>query len=401
MLLWTTLKTAISSLLANKFRTLLAMLGIIIGVGAVISMLAIGAGARRQVMEEVGAYGANFLTVRPQYSEEDGAASENVVPTLTLEDGQAVAQEVADVDGVTPLTFSWSVVQFGGANTGASVVGVAPPFFSIRNFPIQNGRALTERDATAYVAVIGADIAEKLFPQSDPVGARVKINEKSFQVVGVLKRKGDAQWRGADALVILPVEVFMKKIFGVEALDELNVQVNRAENVNAVIARVITLLRRRHHLRPRQSNDFHIRSQEAVLEMQMAMQDTFRVLLASIAGISLLVGGIGIMNIMLVTVRERTKEIGIRKAIGARDRDVLRQFLLEALMMCFIGGLLGVAAGVGSSYLLDRYSTHRTVVELYSLVLSLGVASSVGVFFGYYPASRAAKLNTIDALRYE
>lgn len=393
---------AISSLLANKFRTFLAMLGIIIGVAAVIAMLAIGAGARHQIMDRINSFGANFLQISPQHSEENGAVTEDVVPTLTVSDAEAIINEVEHVVSVSPVVNNWGLCKFGSRNFGATVYGVSPPYFDIRNFILEKGDFFTdlEDDHGGCVAVIGADVAEKIFPpEIDSIGKTMKIDERNFKVIGQLKRKGG--W-GNDNVVMIPNTVSMKKVNAVTSLNEIDVKIDAPENLDKVTAQIVTLLRRRHKLRATRSNDFHIRSQEAILEMVQGSNKVFEILLASVAGISLLVGGIGIMNIMMVTVRERTKEIGIRKAVGARNRDVLRQFLLESIMMCTIGGLLGVGFGCGASYAIGHYfKEFKTVIEMYSVLLSLGVASSVGIFFGWYPASRAAKLDTIEALRYE
>ena len=402
MLYWTTFKVALSSLLANKFRTFLAMLGIIIGVSAVISMLAIGAGARLKVMEKVSEFGTNFLFLRPQQSEEDGVATEEVKPTLTLEDALAIVG-VEGVESVTPMVWNGGNISRRGRNSWASMPGVTAPFFDIRNFAIEAGRAFTdeENDECARLVVIGPDVKNRLFEEhEDPLGKDVWINDINFTVIGLTKRKGDSQWRGADRMVFMPVNTAMKRVFGTETLHEVNIKVVSSDMLYPVIARITTLLRRRNNLRDNQSNNFHLRSQDAVIEMEADVQKTFRILLATIAGISLLVGGIGIMNIMLVTVKERTREIGVRKAIGARDRDILRQFLFEAIFMCGIGGAIGCGLGILASDLIQRYTEYTTIVDPTSVVVSFSVSAAVGIFFGYYPASRAASLNTIDALRY-
>lgn len=403
MLYWTTFKVALSSLFANKFRTFLAMLGIIIGVAAVIAMLGIGAGAQRKVLAKVSEFGTNFLFVRPQPSEENGVAVEDTKPTLTIRDAQDILNKVHGVTAVGAMVWNGGQVSRNAQNTWTQIVGITGTVLDIRNFKIDRGRVFSDREDAvgARVAVITSDVVNRLFPDEDPVGQEIWINEFVFKVVGTIKRKGDTDWKGADRLVFIPLNTAMKRAFGNESLDELNVQVADKEMLTQAIAQMTVLLRRNHNLRVSRSNDFHIMSQDAVLEMAMEVQNTFRILLATIAGISLLVGGIGIMNIMLVTVKERTREIGVRKAIGAREKDILRQFLLEAVFMCGIGGAIGCGLGIGSSLLIDAYTEYKTVIEPISIILSFSVSAAVGVFFGYYPASRAAALDTIDALRYE
>ncbi len=404
MLYWTTFKVALSSLFANKFRTFLAMLGIIIGVAAVIAMLGIGSGAQRKVLAKVSEFGTNFLFVKPQPSEENGVTVEDTKPTLTIRDAEDILQKVQGIRSIGAMVWNGGQVSRNALNTWTQIVGITNTVLDIRNFKVDRGRVFTEKEdsAGARVAVITSDVVARLFPDGEnPVGQEIWINEFVFKVIGTIKRKGDSDWKGADRLVFIPLNTAMKRAFGNESLDEMNVHVFDKDQIPQVIAQTTVLLRRNHHLRARQSNDFHIMSQDAVLEMAMDVQNTFRILLATIAGISLLVGGIGIMNIMLVTVKERTREIGVRKAIGAREKDILRQFLLEAVFMCGIGGAIGCGLGIGSSLLIDTYTEYKTVIEPISVIISFSVSAAVGVFFGYYPASRAASLDTIDALRYE
>lgn len=403
MLYWTTLKVAVGSLFANKFRTFLAMLGIIIGVAAVIAMLGIGAGAQQKVMQRVSAFGTNFLWIRPQASEENGVALDDVRPTLTVQDAWIILQKIPGVKAVAALIWNSGRVSYRAKNAWLPICGTAHTLFAIRNLPLQNGRLFTDTEdqSGARVAVIGADVVARLFePEENPVGKEIWINDFVFKIIGVLKKKGNDGWN-VDRLIFLPLKTAMLRTLGNESLDEINVQVGDKSQIPRIIAHSTVLLRRNHRLRPSQSSDFHIGSQDAVLEMALEMENTFRILLATIAGISLLVGGIGIMNIMLVTVKERTREIGVRKAIGAREKDILRQFLLEAIFMCGIGGAIGCGIGLGTSALIDHFSSYKTLVEPLSVVLSFSVSAAVGVFFGYYPASRAASLDTIDALRYE
>jgi putative ABC transport system permease protein len=288
-------------------------------------------------------------------------------------------------------------------NSGTSVMGVAVTYLPLRNFEIEKGRLFTngEEARMARVIILGPVTAENLFGTEDPVGATIKVNGINFEVIGITKAKGDQGWFNPDDNAFVPYTVAMKQLFGLEYLREISVKCARQDDLNQVQDAIIELIRKRHRTQPGMPNDIEIRNQADLLSTATEVTRTFTILLGAVASISLLVGGIGIMNIMLVTVTERTREIGIRKAIGARDRDILRQFLFEAILMSAIGGVIGVGAGVGAAKALSAMTNFITVIEPHNVVMAMLFAAGVGIFFGYYPARRAAQLNPIDALRYE
>ena len=276
-------------------------------------------------------------------------------------------------------------------------------YFGIRNFEIERGRAFTEDEVARNmrVAVLGAEVVETLFDKSDPLGEKIKVKGINFQVIGILKSKGDQGWHNPDNQIIIPYTTAMKQLFGLAKLQEIDVQAQDGSNLAEVESSISTVLRQRHRIQPGAPDDFHVRNQADIIEMASDFSRTFTILLGGIASISLLVGGIGIMNIMLVTVTERTREIGIRKAIGAKERHILQQFLIEAILMSSIGGMIGVAAGMGAANLMSHMTRFATLVEIESILLSLSFSAGVGIFFGFYPSKRAARLDPIEALRYE
>ena len=408
MMMWMLAKVGIKALLANKLRSFLAVLGIIIGVGAVISMLALGAGTRESIMKRVSSMGTNLLIVRPGLAGRRGIMT-GVSQTMTLEDAYAVAAEVPGIDWVSPVVSSSLQLKYFNKNAQTSTYGVAPSYLTVRNFEIEHGRNFTdlEVERMARVVVIGPTTAENLFGKDEPVGETIKVKGVNFQVIGVLKAKGDQGWSNPDDQALIPVTTAMKQILGVERLREIDVLTSPSNSGNAPVVEGITqLLRRRHRLADGAENDFNIHDQAEMISMATSFGTTMSILLGSLGGISLLVGGIGIMNIMLVTVAERTREIGLRKAIGARERDIRNQFLFESVLVSGCGGVLGVLLGVGLAMLIPVLANlsgaeFSTLVEWKSIAIALGVSVAVGIFFGYYPASRAAKLDPVEALRYE
>ena len=402
MLFWTTIKVALKSLLANKLRSFLSMLGIIIGVGAVISMLALGHGAEKQIMDRITSMGANLLIVRAGQHGRRGVRTADS-ETLKLEDAQALLEQVRGIDMLSPIVQGSGQFKYMNNNKRSSIIGGAVTYLPIRNYIVERGRTFTEGEVehSARVAVLGPATVEELFEDEDPLEKNIKINGTNFKVVGVLKAKGDQGFFNPDDQAIIPYTTAMKQLLGVDYLREIDMQMARGENQEEVQARAEAVLRKRHRIQPGQEDDFNIRNMAEFAETVVETSKTFTFLLASVAAISLLVGGIGIMNIMLVTVTERTREIGIRKAIGAKNRDILIQFLFEALIMSALGGLLGVAAGVGGAQAIARFSTFPSVVQLSSILLALFFSAGVGIFFGFYPARRAALLDPIDALSYE
>lgn len=402
MLLWTIIKVAFKSLMANKLRSFLAMLGIIVGVGAVISMLALGAGAKKQVMERVTAMGTNLISIQPGGERRGGVRSESN-ENLTVKDAEAILQKVAGIESVAPVARGRVQIKYFNENINSAVTGVSLSYFSIRNFIVEKGRPFTsvEEDRAARVAVLGADSVKQLFGERDPIDEIIRIKKVNFRVIGVLKAKGEQGWFNPDEMVVIPYSTAMKQILGQEYLNEINVKAKQDADLESVMEDITRLLRHRHRIRPGGEDDFHLHNRAEIVEMASSFAQTFAILLGGIASISLVVGGIGIMNIMLVTVTERTKEIGVRKAIGARNRDILRQFLVESIIISGLGGLFGMLLGFGVAYAIRQLTEHQTVVEIYSIILALAVSAFVGIFFGYYPARRAAMLDPIEALRYE
>ncbi len=401
MLLWTILKVGVKSLLANKMRTILAMLGIIIGVGAVIAMLALGSGAQKQVMDRFTAMGTNLLSISPGQRGIHGVVS-GTQQTLRLEDALAIAREVKDVTRVAPQVQGGVQLKYLNKNTRTNVLGTAVTNFAIRDMKVERGRFFTEgeTDRMARVAVIGPIAAKNVFGDNDPVNEMVKINGINFRVIGLTKAKGEG-WGSPDDRITIPYTTAMQQIFGTDVLRGIDLQSESEAELEQVQKDVTALLRKRHRLAAEAENDFEIRNMAEIRESANQVTGTFKNLLGGIAAISLLVGGIGIMNIMLVTVTERTREIGIRKAIGATEANILVQFLAEAVIISGLGGLIGLGLGVALAWVVPRFIPLPSLVQWSSSVLALTVSAGVGIFFGFYPAWRAARLDPIEALRYE
>ena len=420
MHLWAIVRVALRSLAANKTRTFLTMLGVIIGVGSVIAMLAIGQGAKNQVSRQFDNLGLTTLSMWPQLKPSGGLRINDAM-TLTLGDAEAVRRDLPDVLGSAPEVAGYMQIVRGNRNFRARVVGTTADYMHVRAFTIERGRNFTheeDEDVRQY-CVLGPDAVEELFePGEDPLGARVKIAGKFFTVIGVVTPKGDNGFLRVDNFVYIPLSVALKRIFGEipgagRALNAIHVRMDASGDdliakMKVAEQRLERLMRERHNLSPDEPADFKIRNMTEFLRQSEETARTFTLLLAGVAGISLLVGGIGIMNIMVVTVTERTREIGIRKAIGARPWDILKQFIIESLVVSTLGGLLGVALGLGLAELLPKLSEwipgfphFETAPTLSSVLLSFGFAAAVGVVFGWYPARKAARLNTIEALRYE
>lgn len=401
MLFWIIIKVGVKSLLANKLRSILAMLGIIIGVAAVIAMLAMGSGAQKQVMDRFTAMGTNLLTISPGQRGSHGVVS-GTQQNLTLEDAQAITKEVKDVNMVAPGVQGGVQLKYLNKNTRTNLYGTAITYFTIRNMQIDRGRAFSEGevDRTARVAVIGPTAAKNVFGENDPLNETVKVNGINFKIVGITKAKGDG-WGSPDDRIIIPYTTAMQQIFGIKYLRGIDIQADEGAALDKVQADVTALLRKQHRLQPNVEADFEIRNMADIRDSANQVTSTFKYLLGGIAAISLLVGGIGIMNIMLVTVTERTREIGVRKAIGATEGNILAQFLAESVIISGLGGLIGLGLGVGISKMIPRFSPMTTLVDWSSAILAIAVAASIGIFFGFYPAWRAAQLDPIEALRHE
>ncbi len=401
MLFWTIVKVGVKSLWANKLRSFLAMLGIIFGVGSVISMLALGAGSRNQVMARLSAMGTDLLIIRPGQAGSAGVIS-GARQTLEVSDAEAILAEVPGVRSVAPGIGRGAQVKYLNRNTRTNVFGTAVSYLGIRDFEIDHGRAFTEAetDRNARVAVLGPVAADHLFGGIEPVGETIKIKGINFRVLGVLKARGDLGFFNPDDQILIPYTTAMNQLFGVDFLGEIDVRADQ-EDLDAVSGSVTTLLRKRHRVQEDAPNDFRIQNQAEILRTAQEILRVFAILLGSIAGLSLLVGGIGIMNIMLVTVTERTREIGIRKAVGARESSIMMQFLLESVIISGLGGCFGVVLGVAVAHAIAFFSTYPTEIEPGAVLLALSFAAAVGIFFGFYPARRAARLDPVEALRYE
>jgi putative ABC transport system permease protein len=324
------------------------------------------------------------------------------VATLTSADAKAIAA-LADVATVAPEAGKTAQVKYMSANTSTTVLGATPSWTAVNNFALQSGRFIDDQDdrTSAKVAVLGATPAAELFPDGDPVGMRIKIKSSNFEVIGVLVSKGQSGYRNPDDQIVVPLNTAQRRLFGLRSVRSINVQVASEEAMDRAQTAIEGLLRERHRIAQGAPSDFNIRNQKEIMDTMGEVSDTFTALLAAVAAVSLLVGGIGIMNIMLVSVTERTREIGIRKAVGARRRDIMFQFLVESVVLSGLGGIFGIAAGVGVAEIIASTGSWSTVVSGDSIALAFGVSATIGVFFGLYPARKAAQLDPIEALRHE
>ncbi|HLU25033.1 MAG TPA: ABC transporter permease [Longimicrobiales bacterium] len=403
MLIGETLRVAIGAIRANKLRSFLTMLGIIIGIAAVITMIALGEGAQRAVEARLAQLGTNVLTVRP--GQEFFGGIDRGENRLTVRSAEALLENPVNIAAVSPEMQRRHQVVYGGANSNSQIVGVWPSYFAIHNHKVAAGRIFTEGEdrGRRRVAVLGAAVGERLgiSDTRELVDKTIRIRGIPFEVIGVLEPKGDQGFMNPDANIYIPLATAQFRIFGTDRVGAIYVQAVSEDAMDPAIAEIDTKIRRVHRLRPGQPSNFNIRNQTTLLSTFQETTRTFTFLLAGIAAVSLLVGGIGIMNIMLVSVTERTREIGIRKALGARRRDILLQFLIEALVLCLAGGAIGLAAGIGGAHALQRLANWNTAVAPEAVGLAFGFAAFVGIFFGLWPARRAASLDPIIALRYE
>jgi len=401
------IKISLRELANNKSRTFLTMLGIIIGVGAVIAMLAIGQGSKSSIRNQISEMGSNMLTIRPGADQGPGGArlSEDDMQTLKLEDFEAIRDQSSYFVAISPGVSSSGQAIFGANNTPTTINGVNEEFLDIRKYVISDGDMFTEKDikSSAKVCVIGQTIVETLFPNGeDPVGQSIRFGKIPFKVIGVLQGKGDnSMGQDQDDIILAPYTTVMKRILAVTYLQSIYASVANENDTEVAQAQIEEILRNRHKINPSADDDFSVRTQKEMLTMMTSTTDMMTTLLAAVAGISLIVGGIGIMNIMYVSVTERTREIGLRMSIGAKGKDILTQFLIEAVLISFTGGLIGVLLGIASSYSIKWLANWPIEIQGYSVFLSFVVCSATGIFFGWYPAKRASQLDPIDAIRYE
>jgi putative ABC transport system permease protein len=406
-------KISIKGLGTNRLRSALTMLGVVIGVTAVVSLLSIGRGSQTAITSRIESMGTNLLFIRPGATTEDGVRqASGTASTLTLEDAEVIVEQITTVAAVAPQTSAMVQVVAGRQNVRTQVIGVTPEYEAVRNFPVSYGDFISQANVQtrAMVVVLGSDVANTLFPDSDPVGQTVKINSYQYKVIGVLVSKGSTVGGSQDDQILAPITTVQVRLAtqttssGEHVVQTINVQVKSSKVTDIAIQAITDLLRERHRITG-DTNDFSISSQQDTIETLQQTTQVWVIFLGAIAGISLLVGGIGIMNIMLVSVTERTREIGIRKAVGAKKMDILLQFLTEAAILSFLGGGLGVLAGLGVSHLISGINLNgqaiETVISADIPILAVSVSAAIGIIFGLYPAFRAANLNPIDALRYE
>ena len=392
----------------NKMRSALTMLGIIIGVGAVIAMLSIGMGASKRIAEQISSIGSNLIMILPGATTSAGVRmGSGTQTTLTIADAEAIQNECPAVSDVAPIHNGVAQVVFGSQNWSTGVTGTTPGMLAIRDWPLEAGRPFTQQDVrnAAKVCLLGRTVADNLFGEANPVGQVVRIEKVPFSVIGLLSVKGQSpQGQDQDDSIYVPITTAQKKLFGTTfpgMVRRIMAKARSMEDMETAERQITELLRQRHHIGSKQENDFTIRNLTSIMQTAEQSTQVMTLLLAAIASVSLLVGGIGIMNIMLVSVTERTREIGIRMAIGAKTWDIRLQFIIEALTLSLIGGIAGIVAGITSSQLISMIAGWTTIISPYSILLAFGFSGLVGIFFGFYPAYKASLLNPIEALRYE
>jgi putative ABC transport system permease protein len=400
------IRVALRALARNKLRTILTMLGIIIGVGAVICTVAIGQGASQSVQDQIKSLGDNMIMVMAGSINQGGVRlGSSATKTLTADDGDAIKNSVPNVTAESPSVGASAQMVNGNQNWNTRLTGASPDFFTIRSWGVSEGGVFSARDVTmaSNVCVIGQTVADQLFTGgADPVGQLIRINNLPFTVIGVLVKKGQSSFgQDQDDTVIVPYTTVQKKISGISWVQQLMVSVANEDDIESAMTSMSALLRQRHKLRTNEDDDFMVRSPDELAQASAQTSQILTYLLGSVASVSLLVGGIGIMNIMLVSVTERTREIGVRMAVGATESDVKMQFLSEAMVLSFLGGSVGIVLGVIASAIISNLLNWTTLVSTTSIIVAVFFSAGVGVFFGYYPASKAAQLDPIEALRYE
>lgn len=400
-----TVRIALRGLRVNKMRSALTMLGIIIGVAAVITMLAVGEGAKTSLAKSIASLGSNMILVIPGSTTAGGARSgSGNTSTLIPEDAQAVANEASAVEVAAPMVRGNGQIVYADRNWSTSIIGTSEEYEQVREWPVTKGRFLNRQDVDGRTknCLIGTRVADELFGDEDPLNKVIRIKSVPFSVVGVLETKGQSpNGQEQDDVIMVPITTAMTRLFGVTALNAIMVKGKSNDLMGKAVEQITQLLHQRHKIPEGEDDDFSVRNLSEMLAMAETQTKIMAALLGSVAGVSLLVGGIGIMNIMLVSVTERTREIGIRMAVGAKGRDILMQFLIEALVLSLLGGLFGILLGVGLSAVVDAFSQFKTHISIFSVALAFCFSAAVGIFFGFYPARKAAAMDPITALRYE
>ena len=403
-----TFRIAFRALGRNKMRSFLTALGIIIGVGAVIAMISIGEGARRGIEDRFAAMGTNLLFVSPGSQNQRGVhGGWGSMTTLKEDDAFAIEQQCPSVMYISPSVSARAQTVYNNKNWNTSISGTGSHYPEVRNWEVEYGSYFDDAmvKAAAKVCVLGADVKTNLFENEDAIGKVVRIKKIPFKVLGVLKKRGESGGFGSrDDMITIPYTTAMRRLQGIDYIQSIDVRAVSSEALTSATSEIQEVLRNRHRIAPGAEDDFTVRNMSEIAETAASATQMMTVLLGSIAGISLLVGGIGIMNIMLVSVTERIREIGLRMAVGAREKDILLQFLSEAIVLSLMGGLIGIGVGVGASKLLKNikmFASMKTVVSLDSVILAFGFAAAIGIFFGFYPARKASRLDPIEALRYE
>ncbi len=400
------IKIAVRALANNKLRGFLTMLGIIIGVASVITMLAIGQGSKRSIQAQISEMGSNMIMIQPGADMRGGVRQDaSAMETLKLQDYEDIVNETRFVPAVSPSVNSSGQAIYGANNTPTTVYGISPDYLKIRRYKVEDGDMFTEQDiqTAAKVCVVGKTVVDNLFPDgSNPVGKVIRFQKLPFRIVGVLESKGyNSMGMDQDDLILAPYTTIQKKVLAITHLQGITCSALKEEYTDQAIDEITEILRRNHKLKDTDDDDFTIRSQQELSTMLTSTTDMMTVLLAAVAGISLLVGGIGIMNIMYVSVTERTREIGLRMSIGAKGIDILAQFLIESILISVTGGLIGVVFGVGAALVVNGVAHFPIYIQPWSVILSFAVCTVTGIFFGWYPAKKAAQLDPIEAIRYE
>ncbi|NMB57085.1 FtsX-like permease family protein [Candidatus Beckwithbacteria bacterium] len=397
-------KESTLTLTTNKVRTGLAMLGVIIGIGSVIALMSLGQSSQKNITDQIQSLGANLLTIQPGAAQSGGIRSSSSRDTLTLEDAKAIKKEISLVTEISPIISGNSQVVAGKNNTNVSIYGVYPTYTSVNNIKIASGSFITDKylNNIGRVAVLGPDVVTDLFGEgANPIGKSIRVNGQNLKVIGTTVSKGGSGMMSSDNMIYIPFTTASKVLFGQNYLSSLSLSVINENSMTQAEEQVEALLLKRHKISDPDKADFRIMNQEDIIETISSVTGTFVTLLAGIAAISLVVGGIGIMNIMLVTVTERTREIGLRKALGAKKKIIITQFLIEAILITFIGGIIGVIIGILISFILSSLMSLSFTINISSIFLAFGVSVFTGIVFGWYPAKKASDLQPIEALRYE